>query len=228
MTPLFVLRLFLDVISVGLLLSALAYYAFDNATHEIIGTAMFLLLFAHNFFNRRWYGTIGKGPRKARSMITKTINISLLLTILLLVGTSLMISQTVFSFLSLTSTLTMRETHILVAYAALLIVGLHLGLHWTMLTGLFRSRSGRGIETMKRTYVHRTLAMAVAAIGVYALFDQNVGSKLLMKQSFKFSDLEEAVSTSIVHHLAIIGLFACVAHYGLTLLGKRKPVPQRA
>ncbi|RVL95612.1 DUF4405 domain-containing protein [Sinorhizobium meliloti] len=225
MTPLFVLRLFLDLISVGLLLSAMAYYAFDNATHEIIGTAMFLLLIAHNIFNRRWYGTIGRGRPTARRMITKTINLSLLFTIVLLVATSLMISQTVFNFLPLTGTLTIRQSHILVAYVALLIVGLHLGLHWPMLAGLVRSRYGSSTGTRRWIYIHRSVAMAVAAVGVYALYAQDVGSKLLMQHTFEFSDLQKSVPMFIILHLAIVGLFACLAHYGLILLGNRKAGP---
>ena len=44
MKPLFYLRLFLDSLWPALLLVASAYDWLDNATHEIIGTAMFLLL----------------------------------------------------------------------------------------------------------------------------------------------------------------------------------------
>ena len=82
MKPLFLFRLTLDLLAVGLLLTAMAYFAFDNATHEIVGTAMFLLLITHNIFNRRWYGTITKGRHDASGLITKALNLSLLLAML--------------------------------------------------------------------------------------------------------------------------------------------------
>ena len=71
MSPLFLFRLALDFLAVSLLLAAYAYNWLGNAAHEVIGTVMFALLIAHNIFNRRWYGTITKRRREARSSISK-------------------------------------------------------------------------------------------------------------------------------------------------------------
>jgi hypothetical protein len=76
--PLFLFRLFLDFLAVGLLLAALAYDWLGNAAHEVIGTVLFLLLIAHGIFNRRWYGTIAKGWGEPRRAVAKTITLSLL------------------------------------------------------------------------------------------------------------------------------------------------------
>ena len=78
MRPLFLFRLFLDFLAVGLLLAALAYDWLGNAAHEVIGTVLFLRLIAHGIFNRRWYGTIAKGWRESRRAVAKTITLSLL------------------------------------------------------------------------------------------------------------------------------------------------------
>lgn len=142
---------------------------------------------------------------------------------LTLLATSLMISQTVFSILPLTSTVTMRQIHTLVAYAALLIAGLHLGLHWAMLMGIARSRFGISTVSKSRTYLHRASATVIAAGGAYALSDQKVGSKLLMQQSFEFGDLEASVPMFIMQHVAIVGLFASLAHYGQSILRRAMP-----
>jgi hypothetical protein len=222
MKPIFLLRLFLDFMAVSLLLTAMAYYAFDNATHEVVGTAMFLLLIAHNIFNRRWYGTIAKGRREARSIIAKTTNLSLLVTMLSLVATSLIISQTVFSFLPFTSTFTMRQIHTLVAYAALIVVGLHLGLHWTRLMGIVKARLGGGAQSRARSYVLRAVAIIIAFGGLHSFFAQEVSAKLLMQRNFEFGDLQMPVATFVLQHVAIVGLFACLMHYALRPLQRRK------
>ena len=88
---------------------------------------MFLLLVAHNIFNRRWYGTITKGRHEPRGIVTKAINLSLLASMLTLLVTSVIISQTVFSFLPLNTTFTARQIHAMVAYLVLLIAAVHLG-----------------------------------------------------------------------------------------------------
>lgn len=223
MRPLFLFRLVLDFLAVSLLLAALAYNWLDNATHEIIGTAMFLLLVAHNIFNRRWYGTITKARREARGMITrgmitKVINFSLLLTMLTLLITGMIISQTVFSFLPLASNFTARQVHTLVAYLALLIAAVHLGLHWSLIMDVVRGRLGITTPSSRRTYVLRALAVIIAAYGVHSLFAVNAGSKLFMQVTMEFWDFQNSTPAFFVHHFAIVGLGASVAHYALRLI----------
>lgn len=221
MTPLFLFRLCLDLLAVSLLLAAMAYNWSGNALHEIMGTAMFLLLVSHNIFNRRWYGTIKKGRHEARGVVTKVVNLSLLVTMLSLLVTSVIISKTVLGFLSLSSTFTVRQLHTTVAYLAMLIASVHLGLHWTIFTGVVRTRLGIVSKGIALTTSLRVLALLGAAFGVYSLFEVKVGQKLLMQQSFDFGDLQTATLPYIVHHVAIIWLGACVGHYGLTMVRRR-------
>ena len=83
------------------------------------------------------------------------INLSLLATMLSLLVTSVIISQTVFSFLPVATSFTARQAHTLVAYGALLIVALHLGLQWSMIMGLVRGRLGIEANNRLRAWVLR-------------------------------------------------------------------------
>ncbi|NTH47539.1 DUF4405 domain-containing protein [Agrobacterium rhizogenes] len=222
MKPLFLLRLFFDFVAVGLLLAALAYNWLGNVGHEIIGTGLFLLLISHNIFNRRWYGTITRNWRAPRGIVTKLINLALLITMMTLLATSVIISQTVFGFLPLTSSFTLRQVHASVAYLALLIAAVHLGLHWSMIIGVVSSRLGIATESKLRTAVFRVVAIMIAACGIWSLFAVNVGSKLFMQTRFDFGDFETATLPLFLHHMAIIGLGAFVAHYGMKSIKDRK------
>ncbi|MBM6578552.1 DUF4405 domain-containing protein [Microvirga sp. BT689] len=182
----FLFRLFLDFMAACLLLAALAYDWLGNVAHEVIGTVMFLLLIAHGIFNRRWYGTIVKGWREPRRAVSKTITLSLLMTMLALVVTSVIIFQAVFSFLPLTSTPTSRQIHTLVAYLVLLAVGAHLGLHWSMIMGNVRRWSGVTGSSKPRTFVLRAAAAVIAAYGIHSLNVLNVGSRLFMRMTLEF------------------------------------------
>lgn len=222
MRPLFLLRLILDFVAAGLLLATLAYNLLGNAAHEIIGTGMFLLLISHNIFNRRWYGTITNGWRGPRGIATKLINLALLITMMTLLATSVIISQTVFSFLPLTSSFTARQIHASVAYLALLIAAVHLGLHWSMIMSVVSGRLGITTESKLRTVVLRVIAIMIAASGVRSLFAVNVGSKLFMQTRFDFGDFETAALPFFLHHIAIIGLGAFLAHYGMRSIKDRR------
>nr|WP_314257377.1 DUF4405 domain-containing protein [uncultured Devosia sp.] len=222
MKPLFLLRLVLDFVAAGLLLAALAYNLMGNLVHEIIGSAMFALLIGHNLFNRRWYGTVFKGRPEPRTLITKGLNLSLLVSMLTLLITSVTISQAVFIFLPISSTVTARQIHTMVGYLALLIVAVHLGLHWTMIMGVVRHLLKVTKESRLRTIMLRLIAAGIAASGIHSLVAVNVSSKLLMQFSMEFWDFQNATVAFFLHHAAIIGLGAVIGHYTLHLVQTRR------
>lgn len=217
MKPLFVVRLLLDLLAVGLLLAALAYDGSGNLAHEIIGTTMLALLIGHNLFNRRWYGTIARGRPEPRTLLTRGVNLSLLVSMLALLATSLIISEAVFSFLPFTSTVGARQIHMTVGYLALLIVAVHLGLHWTMIMGVALRLLGITSGSRLRTSMLRLVAIGLAAYGLYSLVVVNIGSKLLMEMSLMVWDFEREAAAFLLHHAAIVALGAVIGHYGSQL-----------
>ena len=218
MKPLSFVRLGLDFTAAGLLLVALAYYWLNNAVHEIIGTGFFLLLIAHNLFNRRWWGGIPKGLNKAPNVVAMTMNLSLLITMLTLLVTSVIISQTVFSFLPIRSDVTSRQVHASAAYWALVIVAIHLGWQWRTVSAVVSTRLGITTASTLRTTVLRLLAVGLAAFGVLSWLELDIGSKLLMQMSLDGWDFATSTPAFFVHHLAVIGLFAFLAYYASMLI----------
>lgn len=216
------LRLGLDALAASLLLVALAYNWLGNLAHEVVGTGLFVLLISHNLFNRRWYGTIATGRREARTLVTKGINLSLLVTMLTLLTTSVIISQDVFSVLPLTSTVGLRQLHTTAAYLALLIASLHLGLHWTMIMGVVRTRWGITAGSKGRSLALRTLALLGSLYGLFSLAAADVREKLLMQMSFDLGALQVSTTAFLLQHAAIVWLGACLGHYGVALVRPRR------
>ncbi|NTE88348.1 DUF4405 domain-containing protein [Agrobacterium rubi] len=217
MSPLFLVRLILDCLAAILLLIALAYNWLGNTAHEIIGTVMFGLLVTHVAFNRRWLAGLKKVSREPRWLLTRTINLSLLLAMLVLLVTSVIISQTVFGFLDLTSTFTVRQIHSLVGYLVLLIASIHLGLQWTMVMKLTRDRLGLSSHPT-RTLALRVLTFGIASYGIYSLVAVNIGAKLTMTTTMDLWDFETAALAFFMHLAAILGLGASIGHYLLKIL----------
>lgn len=211
----FLLRLALDSVAAVLLLITFAYSWLGNVTHEIAGAAMFLLLLSHNIFNRRWYGAIMQGRREARGIATRTINLSLLVTMLALLATSVIVSETVFGFLPLTSTVTARQVHTSAGYLALLIAAIHLGLHWSLIMGVARVQLGIATGSRLRAFVLCGLAGAIAVYGFWSAVAIDLGSKLFMRTTMDFGDFRTPVAAALMHHVAIFGLLATLTHYGL-------------
>ncbi|RDJ22040.1 DUF4405 domain-containing protein [Bosea caraganae] len=224
-----IVRLALDFLAASSLLFAFAYNWIGNAVHEFIGAALFVLLISHNVFNRRWYGTITKRRREPRGIIAKMINLSLLAAMLALLVTSIVISQTVFSFLPLTSSFTARQLHTLVGYLVLLVVSIHLGMSWSLIMGALRARLGLVASSRLRTYVLRTATVMIAAYGVHSLFVVKIGSKLSMQVPMDFGSFQVSTPALLVHHVAIVGLGASLAHFAVEMIqGRRDRRPSGA
>lgn len=222
MTHIFLFRLALDLITTGLLLAGLAYYWLDNFAHELIGTGMFMLIIVHNVFNRRWYGTISNARREARGLINIAIILSLLAAMLALLVTSLMISQSVFSFLPLSDGYSVRQIHALAAYWALLFVSIHLGMRWSMVMTAVRSAFGIANRSTMRIIVLRIAVGAIAAYGIHSSIVLGIGSKLVALVTMDFWDFNESTFGFFIHQASVVGLYVSLCHYATKLIQSRK------
>ena len=217
MTPVFLFRLGLDFLAVGLFVVAMAYWWMDNRSHELIGASMFALLLLHNVFNRRWYGGIARTRRQARPFTTVGLNLTLLVTMVTLLTTSALISQSLFGFLAVGGPAA-RDTHLLAAYWALIIVSIHLGLHWSIVMNVVRSLFGIRRKHPGRTAVLRLACCGIAACGVYSSFELDIGSRLLLIPTMQFWDFNEGAAGFFLRIASIAGLYVAAGYYGITAI----------
>lgn len=228
----FLWRLMLDGTAAGLLLVALAYYWLGNTAHELAGTGVFVLLLVHNVINRRWYGTMARPQRAARSRMDRVLTLCLLAAMLVLLATSLMISRTVFSFLQLGGGFTPRQAHTFAAYWCVALVAIHLGIRWERVMNVIRSAFNITRKNSARTLVLRLAAAAVAVHGAYSSAVMGVGGKLALQMSLDGWDFDAAAPGFFIHWLSIAGLHVFLTHSFLLLLAWRrtghKPLTQGA
>ena len=222
MNRVFLLRLALDFIAAGLLLIGLSYWWLGNTVHELAGTAMFLLVILHNTFNRRRYGAISRTRKEARGMINIAVTAALLVTMAALLVTSVLISHALSGVMSPFSGFTARQIHILAGYWALVIVAIHLGLRWPMLIGVARQLFGISGASRGRRPALRTIAVAIAILGLWSSFELGLGSKLTMQMTLDWWNFEESVIGFFAHCVAIAGLYIFLTYYALLWLQRRK------
>lgn len=215
MSPLFLSRLAFDFIAAALLLVGLAYWWLGNVVHELVGTAMFLLLVMHNVFNRRWYGTIAKTRKQARGLFNSGLTLLLLIAMLALLVTSILISKALSGFMPAYGAFTVREIHILAAYWVLVIVAVHLGLRWPLLMGVARSLAGISRPSRVRTLALRIVTAAIAIHGVWSASELGLGTKLAMRMTLDWWNFEESVSGFFVHCGAVAGLIMALTYYAM-------------
>lgn len=72
--------------------------------------------------------------------------------------------------------------------ALLMLMPLHLGLHWSLMMGMAKKAVKK--PSAVRTWILRVLALAIAGYGVSAFVKREVGSYMLLKIQFVFFDFE--------------------------------------
>lgn len=211
----FRIRLILDFLAVALIIICLAYWWLDNLSHEVFGTALFVLVIAHNVFNRRWYGAVVK----RRMDVTRVVNIvtiaGLAVGMSVMLATSLLISRDLFPFTALQGGFAVREIHMFGGYWVLLIIAIHLGTRWHVVINSARGLAGWSEQSRTRTTAARLAALVIALWGVKSSVDMAFGQKLMLIYSLDMWDFNESTIGFFVNYGAIVGLYAAATHYGL-------------
>jgi hypothetical protein len=219
-------RLLLALVAASLLLVSMAYYLTDNLVHEIIGGTMLVVVIGHNVLHRRWYAAIPRTARNARSRLNLVVTLMLLAAMLTLLVTSVLISNTLFAFLSLEANFGARQVHVFAAYLVLIVVAIHLGFRWPTIMNAARQRFRLTTPSVWRTRGLRLLAVAIALQGIRSSFELDVGTKLTMQASMDWWDFEASVAGFFLHALAVMGFYTVVTYGGLAWWHRRSASPR--
>ncbi|MQB07527.1 DUF4405 domain-containing protein [Agrobacterium tumefaciens] len=215
----FRLRLLLDFLAVALVIACLAYWWLDNLSHELFGTALFVLVIVHNVFNRRWYGSVTKRKVDATRIVNLVTIFCLAIGMTVMLVTSLLVSRDVFPFTALSGAFAVREIHMFAGYWVLLIIAIHLGTRWGVVMKTIQSTLRLASPSTLRTMVLRAMALAIAIWGVKSSFEMAFGTKLMLNYSLDMWDFSENTVGFFIGYASIVGLYAAITHYALGFLG---------
>lgn len=225
MTPRPPFRLAFDLVATFLLVAGLAYWWLGNTAHELIGTGLFTFVLAHNGFNRRWYGRIAMTGRQPRGKAVIALNLALALTMVVLLTTSLAVSRTVFGWLPFDAGVTSRALHLLAAYWAMVLVGLHVGLNWQIVMNILLPRIAWLFPGSTGILLARLAALSVAALGLYSAVAMDLGPKLINRPTMDMWDFNTGTPRFFLNWLSITGLFAVLGHQGAKMLPRKASAP---
>lgn len=210
------LRMGIDVGMTLFLLLAFGYQQTGSQVHEIIGIGTFVLSIIHNILNIRWYKVLFIGKYNIRRIISTIANFLMLLCVLFVLISGIFISRDLFAFLGLNGGFGMRQIHTFTAYWGLILISIHLGLHWSTIL----KRVSSMIHLDVPAFLVRTSAIIFAVCGVWSSFQLGIGNKLLMKDTFSYWD-----GSPIFFYfswISVIGLYVFITHYFLSIRFIRK------
>lgn len=222
MTRKMLIKLAIDLFMTVLMLTSMAYRLTGNTIHELLGVSLLVLFIVHNILNRRWYQTVLKRKRSVRHILNTAVNLLLLVIVLMLMGSSLFISRSVFAFIPIDGGLIARQIHTLATYWGLIFISIHLGMHWRIIIGIIRKILR--IHSLNRgyTFAVRIMAVLIAVFGVYAFFARDVGSKLILYYTYSYWNFDESAVFFFTDYISIMGLCIFVTYYALKFVQNRE------
>lgn len=206
------IKLAIDALMTLTLLFLMGYQFWGETAHEWAGAGLFALLIAHHVLNLGWYRLLFRGRYTPMCILQLCINMLTLAAMLALMYSSVFISGHVFRFLQLSGGMALaRRLHILGAYWGLVLMSLHLGLHWNMLLSMLRRK--RPPAEPARARVLFALGLVIAAYGAYVFISRDFPTYMLLRREFVFLDYSESPLLYYLDHLSLMGLFVFLSHY---------------
>ncbi|MCD8054678.1 MAG: DUF4405 domain-containing protein [Lachnospiraceae bacterium] len=211
MKPKMKLKIAVDVAMTLLLILLMAYELVGEAAHEWLGMGICALFILHHVLNTGWSKNLLRGHYSVLRGVQTVLTAGVAITMVGSMISGLLLSEHTFSFFPIRSVYSYASrVHMLCAYWGFVLLSLHLGFHWNMMIGITK----RYLRTNRiRTWVLRGAAFAIAAYGMYAFVERDIGNYMLLRYHFVFFDFEEPLFFCVLDYAAVMGLFVLIGHY---------------
>lgn len=210
----------IDILMSIVLLLLMAYQVTGDVLHEIFGTAMLVLFIVHHILNLKWYGNLFKGRYTLQRIISTVVNAALLAAMLSLAYSGIVLSRHVFDFLPIKSGMALsRVLHLSASYWGFVLMSVHIGLHWSMVIGIFRKLAG-GQKSAAVIWIMRLIAAGIAIYGAVCFRQADILSYMFVKAEFVFFDFEKSAILVFAQNMAIMGFWIFVSYYVVKGIGK--------
>jgi len=162
---------------------------------------------------------IWKGGYKPVRFVSVMLNLLMLADISALAVSGIMMSGFVFDWLPVSGGMILsRRLHLFTSHWGLILMSLHLGLHWSMAVKLGKKLQKGENPSSLAVWLARGLAAAAALFGMYAFVRQNIADYLFLRTAFIFWDETKTAFLFFAEVIAMMGLFIAIGYYGSKLL----------
>lgn len=207
-----IFKIAVDIGMTAVLLLLMAYGMVGEALHEWLGAGIFVLFVIHHILNGKWSRNVLKGNYTPMRIVQTFLAAAALLAMAGSMVSGVILSRHVFSFLPIQGGRSFaRNLHMVSAYWGLVVLSLHLGIHWGMMMGMAKKLVKKPLPACRRLL--QGMACLIAGYGIYAFLKREIGSYMLLKSHFVFFDFEEPLVLFLMDYIAVMGLFVWIGHY---------------
>lgn len=205
MKPATIIKRILDLALTVTLLLLMAFQITEQTAHEWLGISMVALTILHQILNRKYYAAIFRGKYPPLRVLQTAVNTLLMLSFLCTALSGMMMSRYATPFLNgLISTSLIRQGHLAMSHWSFVLMGVHLGLHFSIISGKIKKTSLKIAAGI--------LMGGISVYGFYLFFRANMLDYMLWKAPFAFLDYSKAWWSVLLENLAMLLSWAFAAY----------------
>ena len=204
-----------DIAMVAVLPFLMTYELIGEATHEILGIAMLVLVVAHHLLNRSWHTHLLRGKYTLQRAVMTAMDALLFALLILQAVSGIMMAKHTFGFLPHVGRRSIARTiHMTGAYWSFALMCVHAGFHMLPLM--------RKLQKQPAWRKIAAVGVLVSIHGVYALVKRQLPGYMFMQIQFAFFDYDEPLVFFLLDYLTIMMVFASLGNGLQILMGKKK------
>ncbi len=153
------------------------------ALHELIGISIFFLFIVHKMLNYKWIVGVCKNitnikvARKTKFMFV--FDCLLLVLVSFNVISGILISQTILTKIIVNDISFWSDLHHFFAYSSLVLLSVHIGLHWQALMNMFVKLLGLNKENPIQIIVARIMVVFISILGLRAIINPEINNNFI-------------------------------------------------
>ena len=192
-----VVKRIIDVALTVTLLLLMAFQVTEQLAHEWLGITMFALTIVHQILNRKFYAAIFKGKYSPLRVFQLIANVLLLLSFVCTALSGMMMSRFATPFMNgILPSSVVRQGHLALSHWSFVLMGLHLGLHFGIVTSRMKNRTVKIVLGIVMT--------GISVYGFYLFFKSDMLNYMLFKNPFAFLDYSKQWWLVILENLAML------------------------
>lgn len=176
-------KMILDVVMTSLMVVLMNTATTGLTLHEVLGLFAGVLFVVHKALNWAWIRAVAKNlfrkGTKAKTRVLFALNVLVFLSVAVMIGSGVLISESLFHFTLNHGVRPWFVTlHRSAAYTSLVLISIHLGMHWNMIIQTVKKWMGLSGVKRARTIASRVVAVCIMLAGVKASADKNLTGEI--------------------------------------------------
>ena len=202
------LKISVDILMTVSIILLMAYSLTGQLFHEIMGVSAFILFVLHHILNKNWYKTLAKVRYSKIRILMTVIDFTLFILILLLMGSGILMSRYVFSFLDIKRGMSVaRQIHLVASYWGYILISFHIGMHWNIMLQAFNKIKSEALKKLLKI-----LSLIAALYGIYIFISHKIYEYMFLQTLFARS-YEGNIFGFFIDYICLMTAFIFISYY---------------